>query len=122
MKTTPTLLAFLFATLTTPLSAQEPPKPGPEHQKLAAYAGTWACAIEMTGDDGKPMTSKGTTTLRVGPGGLWLLDDFQGEVMGGPFTGHGVTGYDPAKGKFVGTWVDSWSVSVMTSSTGTIFA
>lgn len=106
-------IAFLLAASTTPLFAQGAPKPGPEHQKLAAHAGVWSAAIEMTGEDGKPVVSTGSSTLTVGPGGFWLLDDFQGEIMGGPFHGHGTTGYDQTKGKYVGTWIDSWSSAIM---------
>jgi hypothetical protein len=45
----------------------------------------------------------------MGPGGFWLITDFKGDFMGTPFTGHGTAGYDPIKGKYVSTWVDSMS-------------
>jgi hypothetical protein len=105
------ILTFLLVTSTAPLFAQEMPKPGPEHQKLASYAGKWNCAIEMMGQDGKPVASKGTMSARVALGGLWLIEDFEATMMGGPFSGHGINGYDPAKGKYVSTWFDSWSTS-----------
>jgi hypothetical protein len=107
-----TVLAFVLAASTAPLAAQDMPKPGPEHQLLAAKAGTWDAVIEMAGEDGKPVTSKGVSEYRV-CGGLWLIDDFNADMMGMKFHGHGATGYDPAKGKYVGTWVDSFSTSVM---------
>jgi hypothetical protein len=47
--------------LAVPLAAQEMPKPGKEHQKLAASVGTWDAVIEMVGEDGKPATSKGVS-------------------------------------------------------------
>jgi hypothetical protein len=103
--------AILSSTTTT--RAQEPPKPGAEHQRLLACVGNWNCALEMMGPDGKPAMSKGTTVLKAGPGGLWLIEDFTGEMMGAPFFGHGVIGYDPAKAKYVMTWVDSYSASAM---------
>jgi hypothetical protein len=106
------LASFLFA-LATPALAQGPVQPGPQHKQLAAQAGTWDAVIEMVGEDGKPVATKGVSHLRVGPGGFWLLDDFEGVVMGAPFQGHGTTGYDPQKGKYVGTWIDSWSPSMM---------
>jgi len=108
----PSLVSFLFAAL--PLLAQVPTPPTAEHQKLAASAGTWDVLMETVGEDGKPVQGKGTSTQRLGCGGLWLLDDFtSANFMGGPFDGHGVTGYDPAKGKYVLTWVDSWTTSLM---------
>jgi hypothetical protein len=110
-----TILVLALAALTTPLLAQEMPKPGAEHQRLAQRAGTWDAVIEMAGPDGKPQISKGVSEMKMGCGGLWLIDSFSATMMGGPFEGHGATGYDPAKGKYVGTWVDSWSASVMTT-------
>jgi hypothetical protein len=108
------LLACLLPLfLLAPLSAQEPPKPGPQHQKLAANAGTWDAAIEMMGPDGKMMPSKGASVQTMGPGGFWLLDDFVADLGGQPFHGKGATGFDPLKGKYVGTWIDSMSPSLL---------
>jgi hypothetical protein len=107
------LPALLAALLAVPAVAQEPPQPGPEHKQLLAAVGKWSASIEMMDQTGKPTTSKGTSTLTAGPGGFWIVDDFQSEMMGAPFVGHGATGYDQQKGKYVGTWIDSWSSSVM---------
>jgi hypothetical protein len=86
------------------------PKPGPEHELLKKDVGTWDATVEMMMPPAPP--SKGTETATLGPGGLWLITDFKSEMMGAPFTGHGVTGWDPAKKKYVGTWVDSMSTSI----------
>ncbi|MCI0587314.1 MAG: DUF1579 domain-containing protein [Planctomycetes bacterium] len=87
----------------------EAPKPGPEHAVLAKQAGSWDAEIVMAGSPEMPggMKSKGSETCRLLQGGLWLLSDFQGEMMGMPFHGHGISGYDPEKKKTVGAWVDS---------------
>lgn len=111
------LAVTLLAALTTlPLAAQDQgmPQPGPEHQKLAAFAGTWDATIESSGPDGQASTSKGVSEMKLGFGGFWLTDDFQAEFMGMKFQGHGFTGYDPSKGKYVATWIDSMSPSMMT--------
>ncbi len=110
------LAAFLFAALATPVvaTAQGPTEPVAEHKMLAAGAGTWNAVLEMMGADGKPTKSTGTSVVKVICGGLWVTDDFAATVQGGPFHGHGVTGYDIDKKKFVGTWVDSMTSSVMT--------
>jgi hypothetical protein len=55
---------------------------------------------------GAPTVSKGTETVTM-MGGFWQLSDFKSEMMGQPFQGHGASGYDPAKKKYVGTWVDT---------------
>ena len=101
-----------LAALTTPLFAQEPQKPGPEHQRLMAEVGTWDAVVVMMSEDGKPETSKAVSEITA-VGGFWVVDDFKGSMEGEAFHGHGTTGYDPAKGKYVGTWIDSSSPSVM---------
>ena len=88
------------------------PKPGPEHEMLKKDVGTWDATVEMLMPPSPP--SKGTEVNTLGPGGLWLISDFKSEMMGAPFQGHGVTGWDPAKKKYVGTWVDSMSTALST--------
>jgi hypothetical protein len=88
-------------------SAQPPvPQPGPEHKKLKELEGAWDATIKAGPDE-----SKGTVTYKMELGGLWLASDFQGEFGGMKFTGRGLDGYDPAKKKYVGVWVDSWSTA-----------
>jgi hypothetical protein len=108
-----TLMATLLA---LPLAApaargQEPqmPKPGPEHELLKQDAGTWDATVESwMAPNTPPMVSKGVDTSRI-MGGFWLVTDFKSEFMNQPFEGHGVTGYDPSKKKYVSTWSDSMS-------------
>lgn len=93
--------------------APAPPKPGPEHEQLKKAAGVWDATVEMSEVPGKPpAVSKGTENSHMIAGGLWLVTDFKADMMGQPFEGHGVNGYDAAKKKYVGTWVDSWSAAV----------
>lgn len=89
------------------------PTPGPEHKILAAQVGVWDSSMEVLGPTGWAK-SKGTST-RTMLGGFWILDEFEGEVMGMKFSGRGQSGYDPLKKKYVTTWTDSMSpfLSVM---------
>lgn len=108
------ILASLLLLATAPLFAQEGqamPKPGAEHQLLAAKAGVWDATLEMMGS---PTKSTGVSTVTVACGGFWVVDDFKADMGGMPFHGHGATGYDPAKGKYVGSWIDSMTPSLMT--------
>jgi hypothetical protein len=61
-----------------------------------------------------PQKSTGVSERRMGPGGFWLLDDFKADMGGMAFVGHGAFGYDPAKKKYVQSWVDSTSPMLMT--------
>lgn len=120
------LVAGMAATLALGVWADDPPggqdqfafsKPTEEHLALKEDEGFWDAVIKtsMPGPDGKTqeMESRGMEFNRMMPGGLWLMSEFRGEFAGQPFFGHGVTGYDPQKEKFVGTWVDSMTPSLM---------
>lgn len=89
-------------------NAQEPPKPGPEHEMLKKMEGTWDATMKF-GD----MESKATAVYKMELGGLWLSSTFEGNFGGMKFTGKGLDGYDPAKKKFVAVWVDSMSTVPM---------
>jgi hypothetical protein len=89
------------------------PKPGPEHEIFEQDLGVWDATVETVMEPGgKPNVSKGVETNTLLGGGLWMISDFQSEFLGAPFQGHGVTGYDPTKKKYVGTWVDSMSTGL----------
>jgi hypothetical protein len=107
----------VFATLGVALAQGPPPtpKPGPEHEHLKKDVGKWDAVVEMFEEPGKPaQTSKGVETSTLMAGGLWLVTEFKGEVAGAPFEGHGITGYDANKKKYVGTWADSMSTGLST--------
>jgi hypothetical protein len=84
------------------------PKPGPEHEMLKKDVGTWDATVELMMPNAPPTKSKGVETNKM-VGDLWLVTDFKSQMMGRPFQGHGTTGYDPNKKKYVGTWVDTMS-------------
>jgi hypothetical protein len=91
----------------------EIPKPRPEHEILKKDVGVWDATVESSmSPEGKATVTKGVETNTLFDGGLWLVQDFKGEFFGTPFQGHGVTGYDPAKKKYVGTWVDSMTMGL----------
>lgn len=80
------------------------PKPGPEHQGLAKAEGTWDCVME--GAD-MPGTSKGSSEIKMSLNGFWLVEHLTCDMGGQKYEGHGQTGYDPIKGKYVSTWIDN---------------
>ncbi len=104
------LAAFLVAlSFVSASTAQEPefPSPAKEHQWLQQFVGSWDSQSEGSmGPDQPPMQCKGTISSRS-LGGFWIVNEMQTDIMGTPMTGVQTIGYDPAKKKYVGTWVDS---------------
>ena len=99
--------AALTAILATPeTQAQEFPKPGPEHEQLKKWEGTWDTTMKMMG-----MESKGNATYKMELGGMWLVSSFEGELGGMKFYGKGLDSYDAGKKKYVGAWFDSMSAT-----------
>jgi hypothetical protein len=87
-----------------------------EHERLTLDVGTWDATIKcyMQGPDAEPLVSHGTEVVKLMPGGLWAISDFESKFGDAPFHGHGQSGYDTLKKKFVGTWIDSMSPSFTT--------
>ena len=112
MTRTATRLLFCFGLSLTPAlaAAQAPPMPtaGPEHALLKEDVGSWDASIEvlMPGAPAMP-PSKGVEVNAMSCNGMCLVTDFKGEMMGVPFQGHGVSTWDPAKKKYIGSWSDS---------------
>jgi len=92
---------------------------GPEHKQLDVMAGTWDTKVKFWPETGAPaMESTGTAVNEWVLGGRWLQQKFEGSMMGAPFSGIGYTGYDNIRKTYVGTWMDSMSTQVMSSSGG----
>jgi hypothetical protein len=84
--------------------AQEFDRPGPEHAHMKEFVGKWDAVMEMAGQK-----SKATADYRSICDGMWLESDFEGDLGGLKFQGHGIDGYNQKKKKYVGVWVDSMS-------------
>jgi hypothetical protein len=114
-----TLLAGLVAvTLTVAAAAQEPPmrpKPEKEHEWLKQFVGEWEAETECVMEPGKlPMTGKATSSNKMF-GGHWMIAEGQMLANGVPAISSKMTlGYDPAKKKYVGTWVDTVQMNLWT--------
>lgn len=89
-------------------SEWKPSSPQKEHEWLKQLLGEWTCVTEcQTGPDKPPMKSTGTERVRA-LGGLWVMAEGESEMPGGGTSQAVITlGFDPQKGKFVGTFVAS---------------
>ena len=83
-------------------------KPQAEHEWLHQMLGEWACEGEAVMQPGQPTVKwKATETVRS-LGGLWVVGEGTGDTPTGGKSQTIVTlGYDPAKGKYVGTFTAS---------------
>jgi hypothetical protein len=77
-----------------------------EHQWLGQMVGEWSCEMEAEMSPGGPTTTHKSTERVRSLGGAWVL--CEGE-MGGDGTHETLMtlGYDPQKGRFVGSFVGS---------------
>lgn len=90
--------------------------PGEHHAKLEPLVGTFDAASSFWMAEGAPPeTSTATSVVKWILGNRYLEQGFSGTVMGGPFEGRGLTGYDNVQKKYVGTWCDSMGTGIMTS-------
>jgi len=91
--------------------------PGEAHKKLDRCVGTFDAKVKMWMAPGAPPDeSTGVDEARWILDGRFVQDTFTGVAMGMPFTGLGMTGYDNHLKKYVGTWTDTWSTHIQTST------
>lgn len=87
-------------------------KTGPEHATLKKMVGTWTTESTMFMPGAPPQKSAGTATVAETLDGKWIRQDVQGTMMGGPFSGLLVSGYDTVQKKYVAVWFDSFSTGL----------
>jgi hypothetical protein len=90
--------------------------PGAEHARLAESTGTWKATVRMWMGPGEPTVSEATAKNEMILGGRVLAQTFEGNMMGEPFTGHGMIGYDNSQKVFWSTWNDTMSTGIMTTT------
>jgi hypothetical protein len=91
--------------------------PGKQHKQLASMAGTFDAKVKMYNAPGAPaQESTGTLENKSILGGRQLEAHYEGTMMGQPFTGTGMTGYDNVTKKYVSTWADTMTTGIMMMS------
>ncbi len=87
--------------------------PGAPHKLLANMAGTWSVRSTCWMEPGSPpVENTGISEQRMILGGRFLYQEFSGEMMGSPFNGIGVVGFDNHTGKYISTWMDNWGTAI----------
>lgn len=87
---------------------QDPPAPSAEHAEILKGVGHWEGTLTtyMPGVPEAPVAAHETVEAI---GGFWTQSRFECDFMGMPYVGTGCVGYDSAKKKYVGTWIDNMS-------------
>jgi hypothetical protein len=88
-------------------------KPGIGHKALEHFVGNWKAEVKCYGEpNSQPQVSQATAKGSWILSGRFLQEDFQGEMMGKPFHGRTLMGYDNVKGTFSSVWVSDMQTSM----------
>ncbi len=86
--------------------------PGEQHAELVSSSGQWRVSSKFWMDpDGEPQTSEMRAVITPELGGRFIFERLSGEVMGEPFEGFGVFGYDNHKQMWTSVWVDNMNTA-----------
>ena len=87
--------------------------PGEPHKLFATLAGSWTTTTKEWMEPGKPPTeSTGTAEMKMVLDGRFLQQEFTSQMMGKPFSGIGIDGYDNLRKRYVTTWIDTWGTGI----------
>lgn len=90
--------------------------PGPAHKALETFVGDWKAEVKCWHEPGAaPQISQATSKSSKTLNGRFVESEFHGEMMGKPFTGRSLIGYDNTKQKFNSVWLSDIQTSMITS-------
>jgi hypothetical protein len=87
--------------------------PADEHERLRPMIGEWSATTRFWMGEGEPMEGTGRARMEWVLGERFVRQNFTGNFMGMEFEGIGYTGFDRNKKKYVGSWMDNFSTSMM---------
>ena len=90
--------------------------PGEAHKHLDQFAGKWDTVVRMWYEGpGKPaVETKGASETKWIMDGRFLLEETSGQMMGKPWHGMSITGYDNFKKKYVVSYIDNMGTAMYT--------
>ena len=87
--------------------------PGEPHKMLTSLAGSWTTKTKSWIMPGKPpVETTGTAEIKTLLDGRYIYQEFHGEMMGQPFSGIGIDGYDNVRKKYVTAWIDTMGTGI----------
>ena len=87
--------------------------PGEPHKLFASLAGSWTTTTKEWMEPGMPPTeSTGTADMKMLLDGRFLYQEFTSQMMGQPFSGIGIDGYDNLRKRYVTAWIDTMGTGI----------
>lgn len=88
-------------------------QPGEPHKLFSSLAGNWTTTTKEWMEPGKPPTeSTGTAEMKMLLDGRFLYQEYNSQMMGQPFSGIGIDGYDNMTKKYVTAWIDTMGTGI----------
>lgn len=94
-------------------------QPAKEHAELAKQVGDWDADCETYMPGSPVMKSKGSAKISMIMGGRFLREEFKGTMMGQPFEGIMLLGYDNNLKRYDSMWIDSMGTGMMVTHSKT---
>lgn len=86
--------------------------PGEPHKLLAKLEGSWTTKSRGWEGGKQVMESVGTCEQKLVLGGHYLEQIYTGDMMGAPFSGINLLGYNNHTKKYESIWIDSMSTAI----------
>ena len=108
-----------------PMAAmQEMAAPGPDHERLRPFLGTFKATVSIWMGPGDPMVSTGSMTNSLALGGRFIRHEYKGSPSPDPtpfpeFEGQGFWGFNKNTQEYEGVWIDTAS-TIMQHESGTV--
>ncbi|MEM9293161.1 MAG: DUF1579 domain-containing protein [Acidobacteriota bacterium] len=88
--------------------------PGEEHRAMAEEAGEFNYQSTLWMIPGQPpAVSEGESVRQVILDGRYIREDLTGDIMGQPFSGIGISGYDRVSKQYRSIWIDSMGTGML---------
>ncbi len=89
--------------------------PGEQHKQLSSLAGLWTTKTkEWTEPDKAPVETTGSAEMKMLLDGRYLQEEVTGQMMGRPFSGIVITGYDNLLKRYVTNWMSTMGTGIFT--------
>ena len=88
-------------------------QPGEPHKLFANIAGSYTTHTKEWMEPGKPpVETDGTAESKMLLDGRFLYQEYNAQMMGQPFSGIGIDGYDNVTKKYVTAWIDTMGTGI----------